>query len=469
MSVAYQDGQQAASGAVDILTCNPHIAIDQFYAYSGDVANGNMLVPHTIETDEKFTERKKFSCNVNYFAPSIDTVIRPIFDASIKRSCDNEMVKLFWKNVDCRESSMDSFMRRSGEDVRKHSTYFIIMDNFPEEDQPKTEAEALRDRIMPYVYKKKPQDVADYGLDIRGAIQFVTFFNGTHKAGEKAYPKFCRIDKNAFTSYYVAVNGKGEQSHVVIDEVAHPLSRLPIVVMRDKLAEDGELCAHPRSYNLMRISHALFNKDSEMRESERKEQFSMLAIEMVDGTVPVHIAVGTSNTMYYGKGAKTPAFVEPSPGILAGLLATKQSLRDDFFMVAGQSGVAGVQVAKSGTAMAFEFMGKESTIREYAEICEDADRSVTQMFLDWIKASDEFMIEYPESYTPSDDTVQYKWADLVLMNRDSLPASVVADATMMIAGKLRPSMTDDDADDMAEEIRQFADGEKKNADDLNAE
>jgi hypothetical protein len=361
---------------------------------------------------------------------------------------------------------MDAFMRRSGEDVRKHSTYFIIMDNFPEDEQPQTEAEALANRVMPYVYKKKPQDVADYGLDARGAIQYVTFYNGEHAVGDKKYPKFCKIDKDYFTAYYVSVSGKGEKTIVIIDEVPHPLGRLPIVVMRDKLPEDGELCAHPRSYNLMRISHALFNKDSEMRESERKEQFSMLAIEMVDGTVPVHIAVGTSNTMYYGKGAKTPAFVEPSPGILAGLLATKQSLRDDFFMVAGQSGVTGVQTAKSGAAMAFEFMGKESAIREYAEICEDADRAVTQMFLDWVKAGDEFMTEYPESYSPADDAVQYKWADLVLMNRDSLPASVVADATLLIAGKMRPSMTDEDASDMAEEIRQFADGKIKIADDL---
>jgi len=469
MSVAFQDGQSAATGAVDIITCNPHVAIDQFYDYSGDVANGNMLVPHTIETEEKYAERKKFSCNVNYLAPTIDAVIRPIFDKKIKRFCENEMVKLFWNNVDCRGSSMDSFMRRSGEEVRKHSTYFIIMDNFPEDEQPKTEADALANRVMPYVYKKKPQDVADYGLDARGAIQYVTFYNGTHKVGDKSYPKFCKIDKDYFTAYYVSVSDKREKTIVIIDEVPHPLGRLPIEVMRDKLPEDGELCAHPRAYNLMRISHSLYNKDSEMRESERKEQFSMLAIEMVDGTVPAHIAVGTSNTMYYGKGAKTPAFVEPSPGILAGLLATKQSLRDDFFMVAGQSGVTGVQTAKSGTAMAFEFMGKESSIREYADICEVADRAITQMFCDWIDAADDFVIEYPDSYTPADDAAQYKWADIVLMNRESLPASVVSDATMLIASKLRPSMTDEDAADMAEEIRLFADGESKISVDLTDE
>jgi hypothetical protein len=465
--VNFVGGAGPAVGFEDIIKYNPHCAIDEFYKYTGHVLDGTFLVPHTIESDKKYTERRRAAYNVNYLAPCIDAIARPIFDGKITRTTDSEMLKAFWQDMDCRGSEASAFMRRTCEEVLKHSTYFIIMDNYSEDQQPKTEAEAIKDRIFPYVYPKKPQDVADFVLTDRGAVESITFHNGKTTVDKKERCVFLRIDAYSFRQFWIEQGSGGTKIEHEISDVPHPLGRLPIIIPRNAIPEDGELCAHPKAYGLMRICHAMFNKDSEMRELERKQMFSMLAIEQKGASEPKNMGVGSANVMYYADGAKPPQFVEPNPNILLGLLQTTQNLRESFAMVAGQAGVVGIKQASSGMQAAYEFMGRESEIKELAEISETTEKQTDQMFLDWINSSDTFTVEYPESYTPADDAAQIKWADMVLMNRDSLPASVVSDAALMIAMKIRPSMTDEDIEIVKEEIRLAGDQNVKTEFDLN--
>lgn len=459
-------GATAAQDAIDILNINPHDMIDWFYEYTGKVASGHVLTPHTIETDDKYSERRKFSCYVNNYAPAIDSMVRPVFDAEVERSTNSAIVEAFWEDVDGRGTDIKAFMHDSATEFRKHTTYFLIIDNYTEEEQPLTEAEAIDARVIPYVYCKKPQDVYTYTLDRRGNPESITFLNGMHKADGKEYQVYLKIDNQSFVSYYEKTDDKGNKSQVILSDRLHSLGVIPVKAMTNKIAKGGLLCAPPDTYGMMRISATLFNKDSEMRESERKQMFSMMAIENAPDATPASISVGTSNVIFYASGAKTPAFVSPDASLLLALAETRQALLNDFLMVSKQSGVTGVQVAKSGAALAYEFLAKESVLHETANICESIEYWLIKMLGKWTNQTLDASIDYPDSFTPADDVMLMKWADMALMNRDALPASVVAKAAMLIARKIDPTMEADDEDELSEEIRSEMDGEKKTAEEL---
>jgi len=450
-----------ATGNINIITANPHESIDAFYEYSGGVCDGTMIVPHIIESDRKYIERRSFSSYVNLFAPAIDAQVRPVFDKLIERTTSSAKLEAFWKDCDVRGTKINNAMRRNGETVRAHSTTFVIMDNYSLAEQPATDAEAIAKRIFPYIYTKKPQDVKEYKLGKRGELLSITFYNGEYEAadekGEKhCYTKYLRLDDNEIYEYYI--DAKNNEREISIN--VNALGRIPVVVMRDAVPDCGELCAAPKSYGMMRISHSLFNKDSEMRELERKQLFSLLTMENKTGAPPSDVAAGSANVLFYADGAKVPAYVEPNPAILLGLLQTRNALREDFLFVAGQSGVLGVQTAKSGTAMAFEFMARESVIVESMEICQNAENEIAQMFLDMTNESNAtFEIKYSTSYTPADDAMQLKFIDAAFSYE--MPDAARNAAAVMLLQKLDPHAKAETILEMVDQMKSDVDNRLK--------
>lgn len=432
---------------INILSQNTDVVIDEMYNYTGGFRSGAYLVPHAIE-ETHFSERCGFSHMVSFFSPVVDAMVRPVFDSKQKRKTDNVKMQEFIKNCDNRGTPLQTMMRYSATEMRKHSNYFLIVDNLPAEAMPETDEQAVQMRAIPYIYRKKPQDVVNFDIDRFGRAESITFKNGVHKDGDSESPKYLTITKGEFIEHTELTTSDGKKSSMELSRSAHPLGKLPVVIMQDSLPDSGELLANQKLYGLMRICHAVFNKDSEMREIERKQEFSM-AVFYTDN--PTSLSTGTGNAIMLGREDKSPHFLEPNAGILAGLLETRTALREDLYRVAEQNGVVGVQSAKSGTAMAFEFMARDSILRETAELCETAEEQIAELFFLWIDEPYDYEVEYNEDYTPADDATTLKWIDLAMMSE--LPNTVKQNIIQLIARKINPKMSDDDVETIADEMK----------------
>ena len=435
---------------INILAQNTDVVIDEMYSYTGGFRSGAYLVPHAIE-EKHFSERCGFSHMVSFFSPVVDAMVRPVFDSKQKRVTNNPKMQEFIKNCDNRGTPLQTMMRYSATEMRKHSNYFLIVDNLPADAMPETDEQAVQQRAIPYIYRKRAQDVVDFEIDRFGRAESITFANGIFEDGEIKGSKFLTINTKAFIEHTKAEDKEGNSSEKIIRETPHPLGKIPVVLMQDNLPEQGELLANQKLYGLMRICHAVFNKDSEMREIERKQEFSM-AVFYSDN--PTALSVGTGNAIILGKEDKSPHFLEPNVGILSGLLETRTALREDLYRVAEQNGVVGIQSAKSGTAMAFEFMARDSILKETAELCETAERAIADLFFLWIGEPYDYEVEYTEDYTPSDDATTLKWIDLAMMS--DLPDTVKAQIMQIIARKINPKISDDELSNITLELESNA-------------
>jgi hypothetical protein len=437
-------------GAVDVIAMNPHDVIDQMYGYSGVFRDGTALVPHPVERPEKYAERRQFSCMTNIFQTIVDATYNRVFDQPIKRETTNESFSEFLKNVDNSGTSIDIFMKQSvARQTRKHSTYFIIMDNFGADQMPQTESEVKNMRAFPYVYTKKPQDVYASDVDRFGNIVSITFTNGTFTDSDgKKYQQYLEISKEYFSSFYVKKNSQGNEEKINIGEpVANAIGVVPVIVARDEQPENGQLCASPRMYGVMRVCYVIYNKDAEMREIDRRQSFSTAYFF---GDAPP--SPGTGSALLLPMDAKAPGFLEPNPGIQGTNIDGAKYYQENLYRMCEQNGIVGVKSASSGVALAFEFMARDSVLSDTATICESVEKQMAYLFGLWTKQNIEYVCEYDRSYTPADDTVQLKVIDEVLLNIDRMPSRISKDAFRWLARRVNPSISNEELDEIETEI-----------------
>lgn len=453
-------GNSDMASGVNILNVNEHQVIDELYSYRGGFRDGTYLIPHIMETTEKFAKRCQSSHLVNFYSPVIDAMWRPVFDKQIKRICDDPVYNEFLINVDNKGTGIEIFMRGTARETRKHSTYFVVMDNFSE--VPPTENEMIRNRAYPYLYKKKPQDVESYELDRYGNLVSITFRNGVYvemvDGKKKEYQKFIEMTPETFDEYYIVKDGdKSAKVSIEGFPKVNAIGEVPVVIARDEHPDDGELMAPPRTYGLMRINHAIFNKDSEMRENERKQQFSMAVFK---GAAKDQV-IGTSNGMFIPQDADFPQYLEPNPAILSGLRDNRTDLRDDAYRIAEQTGVVGTKTLASGTAMGFEFMPRASVLSETAAICESVEYAICKLFQMWTNRTFDFVVEYSREYTPSDETAMMKVVDIALTYADIMPPDVMIQAARFIVSKLYPTATEEELSLIDSTMRLSIDAKEK--------
>jgi hypothetical protein len=434
-------------GAVDIIAMNPNVVIDHMYSYTGPFRDGTALIPHPVERIEKYAERRQFSCMTNTFATIVDATWKPVFDNPVVRETESDSFRQFLGNVDNRGTPIGLFMRHVARETKKHSTLFIVMDNFTEADMPETEYEARNARALPYVYTKKPQDVKEYTLDRFGNVVSITFANGVFVDTDgKKYQQYLDITGEAFTSYYVKQSDKGEIK-TIIDQSQNPIGFVPVIISRDEQPEVGVLCPEPRMYSVMRVCFVIYNKDTEMREIDRRQSFSTAYFFGTDAPSP-----GTGNALLLPVDSKPPGFLEPNPGIQGTNIEGAKYYQDNLYRMCEQTGVIGVKSASSGVALAFEFMARDSVLAETASICEAVEYQMAMLFSKWTNTEVKYVCKYDRSYTPSDDAMQIKVIDEVLINADRVPSRILKDAYRWLARRVNPAISDEELDVMEEEI-----------------
>jgi hypothetical protein len=194
----------------------------------------------------------------------------------------------------------------------------------------------------------------------------------------------------------------------------HGLGVLPVVIARDtELEQPQDFIPEPKLYDIARVNHTIYNKDSEIREIERNQAFAVLCINQNKSS---NLTIGTNNVLFYPVGANPPQFVAPPMDVLAQLIANRKELREDLFRLAEQNGVVAVQEAKSGLALAYEFFAHESILQQTAKIAEEIEKKIVGIFAKWINKDIEYSVVYRSNFIPHSEEARVKLFDAVLQH-----------------------------------------------------
>lgn len=383
------------------LNVNQYKFMDDAYYGENGFRDGTYLTPHQREMF--YTARRQTSVYKNFVRPIFDAMVTPIFSDAIPRNIDeNSLFASFLEDTDNNGTPLDAAIQEAISVAVRHGQSFIIMDNFPAVDQPETVMQARQDRVFPYIMVKTALDVETYELDRWGNIVTITFIDRKVTINKKETQLYRTWTKTSS----VLVEKVGDGKYKPVEEpVEHNLEVLPVIpIYLSPRRDKTKLCVNPPLYDLARISLVIYNKDSEVRDLERSQSFSVLCVQSDRGG---NISLGSRNVLFVPMDTTiTPSFISPNPSILVGLMVNAEKLREDLYKLAEQNGVTAVKSEASGVSESYRFFGHESVLQKISALAGKLDQAIFDLFCLYTGETPEYSTDYPTDFAPGNITVE---------------------------------------------------------------
>jgi hypothetical protein len=395
-----------------------HIALNSLNVYqamrladttSGPFLTGQLLVP--FERERKYLERTSLWYWPNYIKPILDALVDPIFEKQGYRSeIKSDLFNEFQKNVDLKGRTLQKFMKLVTRDSKRFGSVFIVVDNFS--DMPSTKDEVLKQRKMPYVYIRTPENVAGYSKDRTGNLSSITFeenfgdlnINQSQIAemisSNQKWSDVKPEDKKVYVEWsansYKVFEDKEKKN--LLSSFDHKLGKLPVVTLFGT-DNNEEILPSPPLYSILQINLNIANISSEIRYLERSQAFSLL-------TYPINpenaekfkgLTLGSSNALLFdGSLSQSPAYISPDSAIVKSLQDEIVRLVQEMFRISSLESVNSEQKVQSGISKQWSFRITNSILSQLAESAEIAEQRIAELFGLWTKTD---MSKYSVSYT----------------------------------------------------------------------
>lgn len=444
------DPAAAATGHTkDVNNIDPYILVKDAYKGTGGFRTGEYLKEHSREKD--FNERKGFSYYLNYFKPILDALVNPVFKRPPERdSGKSNKYQEFEKDCDRNGTSLNKFMRRGAKKGKRDGVAFVVMDNVKE--QPPNQKEAMEKRAFPYVYIKEAAKVKHYEVDKFGKLLSIAF---EEKADNIEKDKDGKIQYRQWTPGKWEVFKKYDKEHGFTESIESgtvPNNLLSVIPLFFAEQDEDEYLPHPPLYDIARLNAAIYNVCSELREVQRRQGFSILAIPRTGGgqSPGKSKAIGTKSGLSYPAEAKVgPHFIQPDVSIQEGYMKERDKLTEEIYKQAKLAGVTGV-LKESGIAKQWDFEATDVELSEVARICEDGEKNVAGSFMTWIAESFEFEIAYAEAFGVFDIDADIRRAEEFIAL--GLTPEVVRKAKKMVVTNYFKSLEPKERDELADTI-----------------
>lgn len=447
----------------NIATVSPYIFMDHSYFGTGGYRDGTYLIPFSLES--AYQERRGLAHYKNYVRPVIDAMITPVFNESAIRTIEpnNSMFEAFLNNVDAAGTRMQPFAKVVMTQLRRHGISITVMDNYSSTAQPRTVADAVSDRVYPYIYNRSAHAVESYECDDFGNLKWIMFREpdavyqlSGKTVRESRYRKWTETQSQLLTksnnSNIILPSNYTKSDYRVIATASHNLGIVPVIILYSDNKEDrSTLLPDPPLYDIARINYQIYNMSAEIRDQERAQAFSVFYCQ---GVPPQDLAVGVNNYINIPESSSiSPGYASPDWQIVNGLIGHEDKLRQDIYTIAEQNGVTGVKEASSGIALQWQFIGHESTLKDTSLLASAFESRVANLFKLYTNQQFDYTVRYKDSFSPvSIDNKIDRYAKL--LNIRGLNGRLVKLIDTRIAELLTAGMSQEDIQTIIDEVAQ---------------
>ena len=401
----------------NILTYNPYKLVSNAYNGDGIIADGSALVPYSRESF--YSERKATSYYRNFIKPIVDAMIVPVFDAPVTRETSSDLFELFLEDVDNKGTDITENSLNVATLSRLHGVTFVIMDNFSLNEIPSTVNDVISQRKIPYIYTQPAYNVKKFTIDDFGRFVTITFYNNDIELEGKKY----RVTTTWTSMEMIKEIWDGTTLYKTF-KYSHNLGVIPVIPVYS--TNKDVVLPVPPVYDLAKMNVALYNKDSELRDQERAQAFSVFYAQF--DTNNSNVSVGPHSMMVLPLDPSlniSPGYASPDSAILQHLMNSSKDLVESIYQCAGQAGVVGVKSNSSGIAEAYKFKSSNNQLKRTATIAENYEKALANLFSLYIKQP----VEYSVSYTSNFDTFynQITIADYDKILKMGLPDKVLSE------------------------------------------
>jgi hypothetical protein len=377
-------------GYIDSNKVNHYLFCSHAYEGSGGFKDGGYLIP--FERELFYQKRKTFSAYRNFVKPIVNAMVDPVFSAKIVRNTTNDMFQAFIYDADNRGTDLHYFVKEVAILARLHGVVFVIMDNFSE--IPNTREEAINQRKLPYVYIQKAYNVDTFVEDDFGKLISITFKCKSVKVDNKELSV-----KVTYTQDMIIKSYFDGDKIVSQKPTYHGLGKLPVITVYSSMSSD--VLPVPPMYDICKLNLCLYNKDSELRDNERAQAFSIFYAQLGNTGGNNNIALGPHAMVNLPADPSitiAPGYASPDSSVLSYLTKSAEDFIDNIFRSAEQNGITGLRSSSSGIEAGYKFLSSNNQLKTTSEFCQDFELKLADMFAHYTNENVEYTVSFPKDF-----------------------------------------------------------------------
>lgn len=417
------------------------------YFGTGGFENGMYLNKHKRESKEDYTYRRKNAYYLNYFAPIVNALVDPIFKKNPLRDYHGtaeRIIKNFSMDVDASGTNIQLFIKRAAVMAKVYGISFIVVDNVRNSNSRSLQ-EMLQRRQFPYAYVLEPENLAEYGIDKTGDLEYIKFKEiACIESGTVQY-RYVYFDRKSWKIW-----GDG----ISLQQGTHNLGCVPVVPLFSRMLEQKTMRPAPELLPIARTAKALFNHCSWLGEILRNQTFPLLTIPSLDAN---DLVIGTNNALGYNPDySHEPGFIAP-PSDPATILQNQiASLVQEMYRMANLSFIISTtQNNNSGIARQWEFERTNQQLANFAAQCAHAETAVMNLVAKWVNEDITYTVAYPDNFGIVDITEELTQAQAVLDM--GLGDGLREEVLKKVLAAYCPDIPDERFDELVEQLRKQTD------------
>lgn len=377
-------------------TANSDIWKKSLLAYGGGWRYiAKSLIRHISEIEPEYAERLKRASYVNFPRRIATLITQYVFANKPTREGANPEL-------------MEDFSRtglRVDEVMRQFSTYLNICGcawlavDMPTFNGYKSKQDEIKERLRPYCVALSPLQVKDWHYGADGLLDWVLIAEENHDNADPWQTPGIISVRKLWTRNEVFIatldSRSGERTENV---VSHDLGVVPFV--RHAEVDGYEINGNHWFEDVVRISDAIFNAQSEAQMNIVKQMFGLLVIpeDFLDNvqsqkndaesgsgkTEPLSHTLARSAAIFEsaeGKGCSR--YISPSGTETAVIRAEIDALKKDMFSVVGLASSKDTKMVETADAKAWDFQNVEHYMQTRADILEQCETRAWQLMSVW--------------------------------------------------------------------------------------
>lgn len=389
-----------------------------FDGLGGAVASGpSYLVQYPRESSEKFARRNEVAWYASPLAQACSRFVGYLSTRPPVRDLPHPLYEAIADDVDGCGNELDVFWGQFMVDAKARGSMLLLVD-MPQAMAPSLAAQ-MQSRIAPFWSSIEPEKVVDYQIGDDGKFDYVSF------TGKFTQPDGSRVDC-IWTFDRMGWSAKKANEKRPFAEGEHILDQCPVLIF----TESGDFPHFGPFSAIADLSRRLFNLDSELDEILRSQTFSLLTMQVPDGSTDqqklaaAQIAgqtIGTSNLLVHS--GSTPAFIAPSDGPGRLYMDRIQDLRQQINEIG--LAVATINQQESGIAMQMRFQRINAELSKFATRMEDLERRAWELSRQWLGMTMVPAVQWSRDYSIAD--VESELRVLTDMQAAAVPEQMIAE------------------------------------------
>ena len=230
------------------------------------------LIRHLSEIDVEFQERQARAYDFNYPRAIARRITQHVLGVDpVRRGAAAELVE-DWSRTGLRANEV---MRQLSTMLNVYGRAWLLVES-PEFSGDLTVAEAKRRNLRPYVTALSPLEVTDWAFGADGRLEWAIVAEETEEKSDPFAPARRFRRRRLYERTRWRLFGEGDGGVTELGSGVNPLGEVPLV---QTVEPDGfGMAAGPWFEDVVRISEAILNNESEAQMNVVKQMFGMLVV-----------------------------------------------------------------------------------------------------------------------------------------------------------------------------------------------